>query len=33
MLYVSGLVKGMLKSSIYAKCLLETDRHTSEAKG
>ena len=34
-LYVlcTGLVKGLLKSSAYAQCLLQTDRHTSEAKG
>ena len=26
-------MKGVLKSSVYAQCLLQTDRHTSEAKG
>ena len=30
---VEGLVKGILKNSVYAQCLLQTDRHTSDAKG
>lgn len=29
----AGLVKGILKSSTYAQCLLQADKHTSEAKG
>ena len=29
----AGLVKGILKSSAYSQCLLQTDRLTSEAKG
>ena len=30
---IVGLVKGILRNSVYAQCLLQTDRHTSDAKG